>query len=89
MYNSTNNDHIVKLQTKSAANVSLLTTTKLPKSKRAANVVIHTHVYFYICLSAKKVHKWGVQFLTVNKIRFKHFVLLLLCVCVHNWSVSQ
>ena len=31
----------------------------------------------------------GVGFLTVNKIRFKHFVLLLLWVCVHNWSVSQ
>ena len=30
-----------------------------------------------------------VGFLTLNKIRFKHFVLLLLCVCVHNWSVSQ
>ena len=35
------------------------------------------------------MHKWGVRFLTVNKIHFKHFVLLLLCVCVHNWSVSQ
>ena len=34
------------------------------------------------------MRKWGVQFLTVNKICFKHFVLLL-CVCVHNWSVSQ
>ena len=33
--------------------------------------------------------KWGVRFLTVNKNRFKHPVLLLLCVCVHNWSVSQ
>ena len=32
--------------------------------------------------------KCGVRFLTVNKICFKHFVLLL-CVCVHNWSVSQ
>ena len=31
----------------------------------------------------------GVGFLTVNKIHFKHFVLWLLCVCVHNWSVSQ
>ena len=31
----------------------------------------------------------GVGFLTVNKIRLKHFVLLLLCVCVHRWSVSQ
>ena len=30
-----------------------------------------------------------VGFLTVNKIHFKYFVLLLLCVCVHNWSVSQ
>ena len=30
----------------------------------------------------------GVGFLTVNKICFKHFVLLL-CVCIHNWSVSQ
>ena len=37
----------------------------------------------------QKVHKWGVGFLTVNKICFKHFVLLLLCACVHNWSVSQ
>ena len=37
----------------------------------------------------QKVRKWGVRFLTVNKIHFKHFVLLLLCVCVHNWSVSQ
>ena len=27
--------------------------------------------------------------LTANKIRFNHFVLLLLCVCVHNWSISQ
>ena len=35
------------------------------------------------------VRKWGVRFLTVNKICFKHFVLLLLCVCVQNWSVSQ
>ena len=26
--------------------------------------------------------------MTVNKIHLKHFVLLLLCVCVHNWSVS-
>ena len=33
--------------------------------------------------------KWGVRFLTVSKIRFKHFVFLLLCVCVYNWSVSQ
>ena len=33
--------------------------------------------------------KWGVGILTVNKICLKHFVLLLLCVCVHNWSVSQ
>ena len=31
----------------------------------------------------------GVRFLTVNKICFKHFVLLLLCVCLYNWSVSQ
>ena len=31
----------------------------------------------------------GVRFLTVNQICFKHFVLLVLCVCVHNWSVSQ
>ena len=35
---------------------------------------------FFVC---QKVRKW------VNKIRFKHFGLLLLCVCVHNWSVSQ
>ena len=35
------------------------------------------------------VRKWGVGILTVNKICFKHFVFLLLCVCVHNWSVSQ
>ena len=35
------------------------------------------------------MRKWGVGFLTVNKIRLKHTVLLLLCVCVHNWSVSQ
>ena len=34
------------------------------------------------------MHKWGVRFLIVNKICFT-FVLLLLCVCVHNWSVSQ
>ena len=46
MYDFTNNDHIVKLQTKSAADISLLaTTTKLPK--RAANVVINTHGYFF------------------------------------------
>ena len=32
--------------------------------------------------------KWGSDF-WLNKIRFKHFVLLLLCVCVHKWSVSQ
>ena len=31
----------------------------------------------------------GVGFLTVNKICLKHFVLFLLCVCIHNWSVSQ
>ena len=31
----------------------------------------------------------GGGFLTVNKICFKPFVLLLLCVCIHNWSVSQ
>ena len=35
------------------------------------------------------MRKWGVRFFTVNKILFKHFVLLLLCVSVHNWSVSQ
>ena len=35
------------------------------------------------------MRKWGVGFLTVNKICLKHFVLLLFCVCVHNWSVSQ
>ena len=27
--------------------------------------------------------------LTANKIHFKHFVLFLLCVCCHNWSISQ
>ena len=37
----------------------------------------------------QKMRKWGVGFLTVNKICLKHFVLLLLCVCIHNWSVSQ
>ena len=37
-----------------------------------------------LCASA---NGGGVRFLTVNKIRLKHFVLLLLCVCVHNWSV--
>ena len=36
-----------------------------------------------------KVRKLGVGFLNVNKICFKHFVLLLLCAYVHNWSVSQ
>ena len=35
------------------------------------------------------MHKWGVGFVTVNKICFKHFVLLLLCVRIHNLSVSQ
>ena len=44
------------------------------------------HIYMTSC---QKVRKWGVEFFTVNKICFKHFVLLLLCVCVHNWSVSQ
>ena len=44
----------------------------------------HAHLY----IQCQKVRKWGVGFLTVNKIRFKHFVLLL-CVYVHNWSVSQ
>ena len=42
----------------------------------------------YIFLVPKGVQMGG-GFLTVNKIRLKHFVLLLLCVCVHNWSVSQ
>ena len=37
----------------------------------------------------QKVRIVGVGFLAVNKICFKHFVLLLLCVCVHNWSISQ
>ena len=36
----------------------------------------------------KDVQTGGSEFLNVNKIHFKHFVLLLLCVCVHNWSVS-
>ena len=44
----------------------------------------HSHL-----TSCQKVHKWGVGFLTVHIICFKHFVLLLLCLCVHNWSVSQ
>ena len=40
-------------------------------------------------LSARRCANGGVRFLTVNKICFKLFVLLLLCVCVHNWLVSQ
>ena len=45
-----------------------------------------SHIYMTWCW---KVRRLGVGFLTDNKIRFKHFVTLLLCVCVHNWSVSQ
>ena len=47
------------------------------------------YIYIYIWLSAKRCANGGVGFLTVNKICFKHFVLLLFCVCIHNWSVSQ
>ena len=48
------------------------------------SLCVHTHM-----TSCQKVRKRGVGFLTVNKIIFKHFVFLLLCVCVHNWSISQ
>ena len=37
----------------------------------------------YIYLVPKGV-QMGVGFLTVDQICLKHFVLLLLCVCVHN-----
>ena len=49
----------------------------------------HTNTYYPYLTQCQKVRKWWVRFLTVNKICFKHFVLLLLCVCVYNWSVSQ
>ena len=49
----------------------------------------HTQRHPHIWLSAKRCANGGVRFLIVNKICFKYFVLLLLCVCVHNWSVSQ
>ena len=42
-----------------------------------------------IWLSAKRCANGGSDFWLSHKIHFKHFVLLLLCVCVHNWSVSQ
>ena len=45
--------------------------------------------YIYIWLSDKRSALCGVGVLTANKICFKHFVLLLHCVCVHNWSISQ
>ena len=54
-------------------------------------VCVCSCVYTFVCdLVPKGVcggGRGGV--LTVNKICFKHFVLLLLCVCIHNWSVSQ
>ena len=34
----------------------------------------------------QKVHKWGVRFLTVNKIHFKHFVL---CCFVCAFIIGQ
>ena len=45
--------------------------------------------YLYIWLSAKSTKWGGSDFWLSIKICFKHFVLLLLCVCIHNWSVSQ
>ena len=48
-----------------------------------------THSCLYVYDLVPKGAQMGVGFLTVNKIRLKHFVLLLLCVCVHRWSVSQ
>ena len=50
--------------------------------------IYNDHIYIYIWLSAKST-KWGLDSWLSIKICFKHFVLLLLCVCVHNWSVSQ
>ena len=47
------------------------------------------YIYIYIWLSDKRSALCGVGVLTANKICFKHFVLLLHCVCVHNWSISQ
>ena len=38
-------------------------------------------------INRKYKPKWGVRFFTVNKIHLKHFVLLLLCVCIYNWFI--
>ena len=46
-------------------------------------------IYIYIYDLMPKGAQMGGGFLTVNKICFKRFVLLLLYVCIHNWSVSQ
>ena len=43
----------------------------------------------YIYDLVPKGAQMGSRIFTVNKIHLKHFVLLLLCVCLHNWSVSQ
>ena len=65
----------------------LLTVTLTTSRCRNCNILrLVSYNQLTLC---QKVHKWGVGFLTLNKIRFKHFVLLLLCVCVHNLSVSQ
>ena len=48
----------------------------------------HTSGYFDIWLSAKRCANGGSDFwLSIKSV--SNTVLLLLCVCVHNWSVSQ
>ena len=52
------------------------------------NINIGLYKTYIIWLSAKRCASCRVGVLTANKIRFKHFVLLL-CMCVHNWSILQ
>ena len=44
-------------------------------------VVMHIYIYDLV----PKGVQMGVRFLTVNKICFKYFVLVLLCVCIHQY----
>ena len=74
----------VKLTGKKWINIDFIL---VPYAKWLNTKMFNNVGYWYT--GCQKVCKWGVGFLTVNKICFKHFVLLLLCVCIHNWSVSQ
>jgi len=46
------------------------------------------YLSIYIWLTATRCASWGGGVLTANKICSKYFVLSL-CVCFHNWSISQ